>query len=96
MVLGLMHQRERSLTSAPWAALGGNASLNPPKPLFEVTQDDLDRARQQLARFWTEYAELEKTFEYERGMGISAATYTGANAARNACDDIHHDFINQY
>ena len=83
------------MTSAPIAALGGDFPLNPPRPLYEVTLEDVERAQQQLTRFWTECAETVRAYEYERGMGISAAGFYGANAARHTCDDAHHDFIDQ-
>ena len=77
------------------AALGGSLPLNPPAALYEVTLDDVERAQQQLARFWAECAETVKAYEYERGMGVSASSYYGAQAARNVCDDAHFDFIDQ-
>ena len=77
------------------AALGGSLPLNPPTALYEITLDDVERAEQQLQRFLTEYAETVKAYEYERGMGCSAASYHGAQAARNTCDDWHHDFVAQ-
>lgn len=77
------------------AALGGSLPLNPPAALYEVTLDDVERAQQQLARFWIECAETVKAYEYERGMGCSAASHYGAQAACNVCDDTHHDFIDQ-
>ena len=75
------------------AALGGSLPLNPPAALYEVTLDDVERAEQQLQRFLTEYAETVKAYEFERGMGSSAASYYAAKAARDFCDDWHHDFV---
>ena len=49
------------------AALGGSLPLNPPAPLYEVTQDDVERAGRQLQRFLDEYAETVKS------MSTSAA-----------------------
>ena len=83
------------MTTAPIAALGGSLPLNPPTALYEVTQDHVDQAERQLKRFLDEYAEIIREHEYERGMGISAAGFYGANAARHTCDDAHHDFIDQ-
>ena len=77
------------------AALGGSLPLNPPAALHEVTQDHVDQAARQLKRFLDEYAEVIREYEYERGMGCSAASYYGAQAARNICDDWHHDFVDQ-
>ena len=78
------------------AALGGSLPLNPPTALYEITLDDVERAEQQLQRFLTEYAEIVKAYEYERGMGCSAAHHHGALAVRNSSDDWHHDFVTQY
>ena len=78
------------------AALGGSLPLNPPTALYEVTLDDVERAQQQLARFWAECAEVVQAYEYERGMGCSAAHLHGALAVRNSSDDWHHDFVEQY
>ena len=75
------------------AALGGSLPLNPPSALYEVTQDHVDQAQRQLKRFLDEYAEVVREYEYERGMGSSAASYYAANAVRHFCDDWHHDFV---
>ena len=75
------------------AALGGSLPLNPPAPLYEITQDDVDQAARQVTRFLNEYAEVIRLYEFERGMGSSAASYYAAKAARDFCDDWHHDFV---
>lgn len=95
MLLGLAQHGINLMTNAPWAAYGSSPSLEPPTPLFEITEDDIERAGAQLDRFMHEFAEVVKAFEFERGMGSSAASYYAAKAVRNRCDDFHHDYVNE-
>ena len=82
----------------PIAANGCGISLNPPHPLFDVGQDAVDQAYKELARAFFDYAETVKAFELERdnGMGSSAASFYGGQAAKDACQDHYVDFVEQY
>ena len=68
--------------------------LNPPAALLRGHSRPRRPSARQLQRFLDEYAEvIEKEYEYERGMGSSAASYYAAKAVRDFCDDWHHDFV---
>ena len=81
--------------SPPIAGLGGEPPLNPPDPLYEVTDDDLERSAKRLAGMFKDHGQLVREYEYERGRGVSAAGHYGGMAARNVAEDAYHDFVNQ-